>query len=147
MNAPMSESSAQPTAAKSDSKICPRTVGSWIAQVVTAAILVMGALPKFTTPLSELPLTSGENALPGPAGLIYAVGALEILAIVLLLVPKTIVFGAMLAAVIMLGALISHVAFLGFEGMMLQMSIMAAVALVAAGIVLFLRKDMIRPKA
>jgi len=140
MNAPMTESTAEAAPAKSGSKICPLTVTSWFAQLVAALILVLGAMPKFTTPLSELPLTSGETSLPGPAQFVYVIGALEILAIILLVIPKTIVYGAIIAAALMLGALISHVAFLGFEGMMLQLAIMALVAFAASLTVLVLRR-------
>lgn len=62
----------------------------------------------------------------------YATGIFELIAVVGLLIPKTYWYAAILTIGLMLGALGSHIAILGFEGTDAQLGIMAIVALVCA---------------
>jgi|GEM_PF-4144881 len=57
-------------------------------------------------------------------------GLIELVAVVLLLIPKTKVIGAISLVVIMTGALLSHLFYLGFSGTAGQMAIMAAISLI-----------------
>ena len=110
----------------SDSK--PIVIGHWAARILTAGILVMGALPKFTGGAQAL-----AEKLPGGGTTAMAIGVAEIVAVVLIFIPKTTLVGSALAAVIMLGALGSHlVGPVGMEGDMGTLFAMAAVAFLAA---------------
>jgi len=114
------------------------TIASWVTRLIVVAIFAMGAIPKFTTSAEELPL---DDNLPMGMTSVYIIGAFEILAIILLLVPKTAVYGAILASLIMLGAIVSHFTVVGMEGDVLkQMFVMAIVAFLAAGATVFLRR-------
>jgi len=86
-----------------DAPAKPLAITSWVLQVIIIAILAMAAFPSRA-------LFEGLGA--EPAGR-YAVGIIEIIAIVLLLIPKTAVYGGIVAALAMLGAIGSHVTRLG----------------------------------
>ncbi|MFG0257525.1 MAG: DoxX family protein [Phycisphaerales bacterium JB043] len=88
------------------------TIVSWIARIIAAAILAMAALPKLTGDPVSVALFETLGA--GSAGM-YATGVLEAIAIVLLLVPKSAVFGGVLGMGLMGGAIVSHVAILGID--------------------------------
>lgn len=82
-----------------------RQIAMWIPQVLAAAILAMAAIPKLlgaADPVVLFTLLGAE-----PAGRL-AVGALEGLATVLLLVPRTARAGAALGAMLMAGAIGTH---------------------------------------
>lgn len=105
-------------------------IGHWAARLVTAGILTMGIMPKFTggaAPLAE--------KLPGGLPTAMAIGVVELIAVVLMFVPKTTIIGSALALVIMTGAVISHIVGpVGMEGDLGAMVYMAAGAFVAAAI-------------
>lgn len=104
------------------------TVVHWAARLIAAGILVMGVIPKFTGSAGAL-----AAKLPGGSTTVLFIGLAESAAIVLMLVPKTTLFGAALASVIMVGAVISHLAGpVGMEGDFQQMFFMALVALTAS---------------
>lgn len=113
------------------------TIASWVTRLIVVAIFAMGAIPKFTTSAEELPL---DDNLPMGMTSVYIIGAFEILAIILLLVPKTAVYGAILASLIMLGAIVSHFTIVGMEGDLGTMFMMAIIAFLAAGATIFLRR-------
>lgn len=103
------------------------TIARWAARLVAAAILSMGAVPKFTGQAGAL-----ADALPGGMPVVLAIGAVELITVVLLLIPRTAVIGAGLATMVMLGAAASHFGPVGFDGEFATMFVMAIVALVAA---------------
>jgi uncharacterized membrane protein YphA (DoxX/SURF4 family) len=104
------------------------TIASWIVRLIVVAIFAMGAIPKFTGGAGEL-----AELLPGGAAAVYAIGAIEVLAIILLLIPKTALVGSALAVVVMLGAIGSHIVGpVGTEGDFASMFIMALIAFAAA---------------
>jgi len=103
-------------------------IASWIARLIVVAIFAMGAVPKFTGGAGAL-----AEALPAGDVMVYVIGLMEVLAIVLLLAPKTALVGSALAALIMLGAIGSHlVGPVGMEGDFATMFIMALIAFAAA---------------
>lgn len=80
---------------------------SWILRIgLAAGFLVMGAIPKLTS--DPMAIALFEKLGADPAGR-YAVGLAEAAAAILLLIPKTAVFGGLFGAVIMLGALGTHI--------------------------------------
>jgi|GEM_PF-716604 len=81
-------------------------ITSWIMQGLAAIVfLAMGALPKLTGDPYAVQIF--EKVGMGDAGM-YATGVAELLAAVMLLIPKTNWIGAGLGALVMLGAIGSH---------------------------------------
>ncbi|MCB9837787.1 MAG: DoxX family protein [Phycisphaeraceae bacterium] len=84
----------------------PLNITSWIMQSVAAIVfLAMGAFPKLTADPYAVQLF--EKVGLGEPGM-YATGVAEFLAGVLILIPRTNWMGAALGALIMLGAMGSH---------------------------------------
>lgn len=123
---------------------------TWVMQIALAgAFLVMGAVPKLTGDPMAVELF---ERIGGPSVFIYVAGVVELVAAVMILVPKTRVYGAVLAALTMLGAIAAH-AFTplgwmpefpveGTDEMQAQpMVIMAAVFLLLSIGVAVLRRD------
>ena len=98
----------------------------WALKIITAGIFtVPGWLPKVTGAAEPL-----AEALPGGWTAVYAIAALEILTIFLILTPRTALWGACFAAVMMIGAIGSHVVGpVGLEGDMMGVFIAATLAL------------------
>lgn len=114
---------------------------SWILRLVPAVILAQTLPFKFGghaesralfTTLTEKALGNGNLEALARLG----TGGLELVAVILLLIPKFGAAGAVLTIALMGGALVSHALFLGFEGGNGQLAAMAAVALVSAAILL-----------
>jgi hypothetical protein len=85
---------------------------SWVAQVVVAAILLQTLFFKFTAaPESVFIFTTLGMEPWGRLGS----GAAELVAAVLLLVPSAAALGALLAALVIAGAIASHLTVLGIE--------------------------------
>ncbi len=88
------------------------TVVSWTAQVVAAVIMGQTLFFKFTGAEEARALFTELGAEPwGRLG----TGALELLAVILLLVPRTAALGGALTVGLMGGAIFSHLAILGVE--------------------------------
>ena len=117
----------------------PVPLGAWILQLVAAAILAQTLFFKFSGAPEAVALFEQLGAEPwGRIG----VGLLELVAVVLLLVPRTAGLGGLLGLGLMVGALFSHATRLGIEvqddgGALFAM---AVVTLVASGLVVFLRR-------
>ena len=110
----------------SDSK--PIVITHWVTRIVAAGILVMGAVPKFTGGAAAL-----IEKLPGGSATAITIGIAEIVAVVLMIVPRTTLVGSGLAAMIMLGAIGSHVVGpVGMEGELGSMLPLAIIAFLAA---------------
>lgn len=110
----------------------PKTILSWILRLGIAAMFVIAALPKLTAQAE--PTAMFEQL--GGAPMMYLTGVMELAAAVLLLVPKTKAYGAVLALGVMGGAIVSHLAVLGLGGMFP----LAVVLFVAAGVLLALHR-------
>lgn len=85
-------------------------VVSWVLQVVAAAILAQTLFFKFTA--AEESVYIFKTLGMEPWGRIGS-GVAELIACVLLLVPRTAVFGAVLAVGVISGAIVSHLTRLG----------------------------------
>jgi hypothetical protein len=94
----------------------PLTAGqrrlSWTLQLVVAAILAQTLFFKFTAAPESVYIFTRLGL--EPAGRIGS-GVAELVATILLLVPSTVVFGALLALGVITGALASHLGPLGIE--------------------------------
>jgi len=113
---------------------------SWILQVSAAVVLAQTLYFKFSGAPESVWIFTQLHA--EPAGR-YATGILELAACVLLVVPRTIVAGAALACLLMLGALCAHVFRLGIivmgdGGLLIGLAVFVFAA--CAGI-LFLRRE------
>jgi hypothetical protein len=112
---------------------------SWIAQVIAAGILAQTLFFKFTGAPESKFIFSTLGAEPwGRLGS----GVVELIAVVLLLIPRMAVFGAGLAMGVMVGAIGSHLTKLGIEvqgdgGLLFGL---AVTTFVLAGLVLVLRR-------
>ncbi len=115
------------------------TVVSWIAQLTAAVILGQTLYFKFTgAPESRFIF---ERLGVEPWGRL-GTGGLELVAVILLLIPRTAAIGATLAVGLMAGALMGHLTKLGIEvqgdgGLLFKL---AVVTLIAALIVLAIRR-------
>jgi len=112
---------------------------SWICQLVAAFILGQTLYFKFTGAPESVYIFSTLHAEPwGRIGS----GVLELVAVLLLLYPKTPAIGAVLAVGLMLGAVGSHLTKLGIEvqGDKGLLFLLGVIVLVASTIVLLLRR-------
>ena len=128
-----------------DTPASPRTGSlkliSWIGSLAVAAILGMGAAPKFFnyTPEGSMALAQGLGV--GRA-VVTLIGGVETVALLLILLPRTRALGAAIAAGTMAGALFSHVTVLGFSGnAAAEMWPLALSALVAAAVVAWIHRS------
>jgi len=114
----------------------PITVTRWATRLVAAAILTIGLVPKFTGQAGAL-----ADVLPGGAPMVIGIGVIELIAVVLVLIPRTAVIGGGLATLIMAGAIVSHFGPVGFDGDFGAMFAMAVIALLAAATAAWLEWD------
>ena len=112
-------------------------ITDWVLRLIPVAILVMAIPPKFAADPAAVSLFSALGAEPFGR---VATAVFETLAIILLLVPGTVVFGGLLVAGLMSGAILSHFVVLGiFLDGDPSMFMMATVAF-ASGLVLMWRR-------
>jgi hypothetical protein len=88
------------------------SVLSWAVRVLAAAILLQTLFFKFTGAPESIHIFSQLGAEPWGR---YGSGVVELVASILLLVPRTSGLGALLALGVMAGALGSHLTVLGIE--------------------------------
>lgn len=107
----------------------------WVLRIIPAVILLQTLPFKFLgkpesvelfTTLTSKALGNGELEALARIG----TGMVELVAAILLLLPKFTFKGALLTAGTMAGALVSHLLFLGFEGMAGELAGLAIVALI-----------------
>ncbi|MGF1450760.1 MAG: DoxX family protein [Opitutales bacterium] len=105
---------------------------SWVAQVALAIILGQTLFFKFT----DAPETVELFGQLGMGAFGYKlIGALELIACVLLLIPSSIAWGALLAWGLMSGAILAHVTRLGFEG---EAGVLGSLAIAAWALSIFI---------
>lgn len=117
----------------------PELVVSWIAQLAAAGILIQTLFFKFSGAEESVLLFSQLGVEPwGRIGS----GVVELIASILLLVPRTAGIGGALAAAIMAGAIMSHVTVLGiaFNGDGGALFAMALVVFVSGLVVAWIRR-------
>lgn len=108
----------------------------WLCRIIIAAILLQTLYYKFTAAPESVYIFSKVGMEPEGR---YITGMAELLAAILLLIPKTSFFGALLAFFIMIGAVATHILILGIEveednGLLFTY---AGIATVASAYVLF----------
>jgi len=112
---------------------------SWICQLVVAVILGQTLFFKFSGAPESVYIFSTLGVEPWGR---IATGLIELISAGLVLIPRTRVLGALVAAGTMAGAILSHLAFLGVEimgdgGLLFAL---AWIVLGAAGVVLWLHR-------
>ncbi|MDN4164166.1 DoxX family protein [Cytophagales bacterium LB-30] len=85
---------------------------SWLVRGIIALILLQTLFFKFSAAPESVFIFSSLGIEPWGR---IATGLIELIASLLLFIPATIVWGALLAAGTMLGAILSHLAILGIE--------------------------------
>jgi len=114
---------------------------SWVIQLGTAAVLAMAGLMKLTGRTETTLLFQELDFDPGGRLL---VGVLEVLAALLLLIPQSAIWGAVLAWGLMTGALIAHLTRLGFSGDFGRLGYMALAIWIGAALVVVMRRSQSR---
>ena len=115
-------------------------IASWVFQIIVVALIAQtlpfkfGAAPESVALFTELGME--------PQGRIIT-AVLEVIACVLLLIPASSVYGALLAAGLMSGAIIGHITKLGFSGDYGMLGGMAILIFLASLAILFLRRTQI----
>jgi len=115
-----------------------KDVISWILRVVAAVILGQTLFFKFSG--SEESVALFTQLEMEPYGRIL-IGVLELIAVILLLIPTSKAYGAVLSTGLMTGALIGHVTKLGFAGEMLSLSILAGIVFASSIALLILHRN------
>lgn len=110
---------------------------SWIAQIVAAIIMGQTLFYKFTANPESVQLFTELGMEPQGRLLI---GTLELIACILILIPSSIVYGALLGSCLMAGAIIGHFTELGWEGDRLHLGLLAVVTLVCCLVTLVIRR-------
>jgi uncharacterized membrane protein YphA (DoxX/SURF4 family) len=115
---------------------------SWAFQIAAAIILLQTLYFKFTGAPESVYIFSKLHA--EPYGRIGS-GIFELLAAILLLIPRFSWLGALLAMGVMSGAIISHLTILGIEvqGDKGELFILALVVFVCSAVVLFIKRHQI----
>jgi uncharacterized membrane protein YphA (DoxX/SURF4 family) len=111
---------------------------SWIVQIIVAAILCYPAWGKLTSSTVEVELFTVLGMEPHGR---YIIGLLESLAIILLMIPRSAVWGAFLALCIMSGAFLAHATKIGFLGELTIVSSMLWVVILGSVAILALRNQ------
>lgn len=86
------------------------TIASWILQLIAAAILAQTLFFKFSGAEESKYIFAALGAEPWGR---FATGCAELVAVLLLLAPRTVTLGALLSLGLMIGAIGSHFAKLG----------------------------------
>jgi putative oxidoreductase len=109
----------------------------WIAQVIVFVILGQTLFFKF----SDHPDTVALFSQLGMGAFGYKfIGALELVACVLLLLPGAITWGALLGWGLMSGAIVAHVTKIGFEGSYGPLGALAIVSWLLCALILYVRR-------
>ena len=113
---------------------------SWILRILAAVIMGQTLFYKFTAHEDSVAIFSAIGM--EPHGRII-IGVLELIAAILLLVPTTVAYGAILAWGLMSGAIMGHFSGIGFEGELLQLFLLGDVVWISSIVLLVMHKDQI----
>ncbi len=112
---------------------------SWILQITAAVILLQTLYFKFTAQPESVELFTKLGVEPW--GRIFT-GVIELMAGILLVLPRTKILGALLGICLMAGAIFSHILVIGIQsqGDGGQLFMLAVIVLVSCSVILFLNK-------
>ena len=103
------------------------TIVSWVCRLGIAVMFALASIPKLTMQDQPQEMFTALGGKP----MMLLTGVMELAATVLVLIPKTRVYGAVLAIGVMGGAIVSHLAVLDNDDML-----PAAIGLFIAAVVL-----------
>ena len=110
---------------------------SWILRLVIVVILGQTLFYKFTDHPETVELFAKLDM--GAFGY-RLIGFLELIACILLLIPSSVAWGALLAWGLMSGALMAHITKIGFEGEMGVLAGMAAIAWIFSILIMYIHR-------
>lgn len=113
---------------------------AWILQLTVAVLLAYYAWPKLSADPHSV--ANFEELGMGAFGRVL-IGLLELITAVLLVIPPSAAWGALLGWGIMSGALIAHLTRLGFEGNAGALGALALAIWIATTIILVLRRSQV----
>ena len=118
------------------------TIFMWVLRIIPALIMLQTLFFKFTGAAESVYIFSKLNIEPWGR---YGSGVAELIAGILLLIPRYSVWGALLALGVMGGAILSHLTILGIEimGDKGQLFYMALITVACSAIILFLNRDFV----
>lgn len=106
-------------------------ISAWVLQVIAAAFFLMAAYAK----ISGMPeLISLFNTIGLGQWFRYFTAAVEIVGAIMLLLPRTVAYGAILLLITMFGAIIAHLFVLKTS------PAMAVIAIGVVGVILWIRR-------
>ena len=111
---------------------------SWILRILAAVILAQSLFFKFTAHEASVEIFSAIGMEPYGRILI---GVLELIAVLLLLFPNCVPYGAILSLGLMSGAIIGHLTDIGIEGELLELFLLALAVWMSAAVLLVLHKE------
>lgn len=109
-------------------------INTWLLQLATSIVLLITAYGKLTSQPEAVTIFQQLDFDPGGR---YLIGVLELTTALLLLIPQSVIWGAVLGWGIMTGALIAHITRLGFQD---EGGMMAFVVWLACTTIIFLRR-------
>ncbi len=117
----------------------------WILRIIPAFILLQTLWFKFSASPESVYIFSALHAEPDGR---IASGIMELIAGVLLLMPRTSMYGAIIGAGVMVGAIISHIFVLGYEIMNDggQLFIYAVVTFICCSVIVYLNREILTKK-
>ncbi len=110
---------------------------SWTLQALVALVLGASAVAKLIGNAESIMIFENLGMEPGGR---YLIAILELAAALLLLIPFSVPWGAILAWGVMSGALIAHLTKLGLAGAMLPMTLAATFNWCGSAVILYLRR-------
>src|SRR4051794_2346610 len=117
-------------------------MASWFLRLVAAIILLQTLFFKFTGARESIYIFSTLGVEPWGR---FGSGVFELVASILLLIPRTMLIGAILSIMVMLGAIISHLTKLGITLPAVddhgELFSLAVIVLLCSAGVLFLHRD------
>jgi len=121
-----------------------KTIASWVLRLIAALIMLQTLFFKFTAAPESVYIFSMLGVEPWGR---IRTGVMELIASVLILVPRTTVYGALLAMGIMGGALLTHFFFLGIsvQGDGGQLFIYGLVVFICAGVLFWWNAKQLLP--
>ena len=111
---------------------------SWLCQLFASAVFFWAGIEKFMPDGGAVAMFTQLEMEPHGR---YLIGMLEILAAVMLLWPRMVVFGAILSAGVMVGACIAHATVLGYAGEYGMMQLVALGVLACDVVILYIHRD------
>lgn len=114
------------------------TIATWVFRVIILAVMLMMAIGKLASQPEAIAMFTELEAESWGR---FLVGGLELLAAVLIIVSAVQVYGAILAAGLMSGAIFTHITKLGFEGPNGGLAGVAVLVLIASILVLLLQRQ------